>query len=100
MNRAFYSDYVKHMMRFYARTFNIQPTFKTEVDKTNWHTCRTVIEHYNPIEQTIFISVYGGFDTLADEVYRASKEHSLNQSVIWDMMKDFERRIAKRRGLI
>ena len=44
--------------------------------------------------------VYGGYDTLADEVYNVSKKYSINQNIIWDIMKDFEKNVAKQRGLI
>ena len=100
MNRPFYSDYVKHMMRFYARTSIIQPTFKSEADKENWHACQSEVKHYSDRDKEILIAVYGGYDTLSDEVYQISKKHSINQSVVWDMMKDFERRVARKRGLI
>jgi hypothetical protein len=48
----------------------------------------------------ILVSVYGGYDTLADEVYNTSRKYSMNQNIIWDMMKVFERAVAERRGLV
>ena len=100
MNRPFYTDYVRHMMRFYSRTATIKPDYKTEVDKANWLTCKSVISGYSDRDREMLLSVYSGFDTLSDEVYQTAKKFSVNQSVIWDMMKDFERKVAKHRGLI
>ena len=55
---------------------------------------------YSNRDIDILVNVYGSYDTLADNVYEASKKYDINQNIIWDMMKDFERKIAKRRGLL
>lgn len=99
MNRPFYSEYVKHALRFYTRNLQ-QPHFKSEADKNNWHSCASVLKGYSDRDRDILIYVYSGFDTLSDNVYEAAKKHGINQSIIWDMMKDVERKIAKRRGLM
>ena len=99
MTRPYYSEYVRHAMRFYSRNLQ-QPPFRSEVDKNNWMSCHSVIKHYNEKDREILISIYSGFDTLPDEVYNASKKYEVNQNTIWDMMKDFERKLAHRRGLI
>jgi hypothetical protein len=39
-------------------------------------------------------------DTIADNVFWATKAYDLDQRVIWDMIKEFERSVAKKRGLI
>ena len=100
MNRPFYSDYVRHMMRFYTRTANIKPTFKTEVDRINWHTCEEVMKGYPEVERESFFAIYSGFDTLTNEVFEVAQVRSVKASVVWDAMKEFERKVAKRRGLI
>ena len=99
MNKPFYSDYVRHMMRFYSRNIN-QPCFKTDVDKQNWVSCDRVIKDYSVRDKDILTSAYGGFDTLPDNVYEIAKRYHINQSIIWDMMKEFERKVAKQRKLI
>lgn len=100
MSRPFYSEYVKHALRFYTRNCIAQPRFKSDVDKNNWLACESVIKNYSEKDREILISIYSGFDTLPDEVYNASTKHSVEQNYIWDMMKEFERKIAKKRGLI
>lgn len=99
MNRPFYSEYVRHCMRFYARNTN-KPHFNTEVDKNNWYSCHRAIEHYSDENKNILLLVYGMRDTLSDNVYEVSKTYCIDQNIIWDMLKDFEHSVAKKRGLI
>lgn len=99
MSRPYYSDYIRHAMRFYSR--NLKPSaFKSEVDKKNWFACHQSITKLPKRDVNILVSVYGGFDTLPDEVYNVATTYHIDQSEIWDMMKEFERKVAKRRGLI
>lgn len=99
MNRPFYSEYVRHCMRYYARNTN-KPRFNTDVDKNNWYACHRAIEGYSDRDKDILIRVYGLFDTLADNVYEVAKAYNIDQNIIWDMLKIFERSVAKKRGLI
>lgn len=99
MSRPFYSEYVRHCMRFYSRNLHIS-SFKTAVDSENWICCHEVMIQLPDKTKDILVSVYGGYDTLADEVYNTSRKYSINQNIIWDMMKVFERAVAERRGLV
>lgn len=99
MTRPFYSEYVRHALRFYTRNLS-QPHFRSEVDKNNWFACASSFKNYSDRDRDILVAVYGGYDTLADTVYETAKKHSINQSIVWDLMKEVERKIAKRRGLI
>lgn len=99
MNRPFYSDYVRHAMRFYSRNVQIA-YFKSEVDKINWLACHKAMNNYSERDKDILITVYQGFDTLSDNVYVVAKKYNIDQTIIWDMMKGLERKIAKRRKLI
>ena len=99
MNKPFYTDYVRHCMRFYARNTN-KPRFNTEVDKNNWNACQKAIERYSEQDKDILIRVYGAYDTLADNVYETAEAYAINQNIIWDMMREFERTVARKRGLI
>ena len=85
-------------MRFYAR--NRKPRFNTEVDKNNWCACDQAIEGYTERDRDILLRVYWMRDTLADNVYEVAKAENLDQNIIWDMLKEFERTIATKRGLI
>lgn len=99
MNRPYYSEYVRHCLRFYTRNSQLS-SFKTEADRNNWFACATVIKGYSDRDRDIIVEVYGGYDTLADNVYESAKKHDINQAIIWDLMKELERKIAKRRGLM
>ena len=99
MNKPFYTDYVRHALRFYSRNL-IEPPFKKKVDHDNWLACRLAIDRYSNRDRDILVYVYGSYDTLADNVYAMSKKYSINQNIIWDMMKEFERRVAEERSLI
>jgi hypothetical protein len=99
MNRPFYSEYVRHALRFYTRNL-VQPHFKSEADRENWFACENVIKGCTDRDRDILVAVYSGYDTLADNVYETAKKYGINQNVIWDLMKAIERKIAKRRGLM
>lgn len=99
MNKPFYTEYVRHCMRFYARNTD-KPRFKTEVDEDNWYACHRAIERCSDRDRGILIRVYGMYDTIADNVYEVAKLYNLDQNIIWDLIKDFERIVAKKRGLI
>lgn len=99
MSKKYYTDYVRHALRFYTRNCD-KPIFRTDVDKANWIACDRVVRKYSDDLAKLLISIYSGYDTLADEVYKASKKFGVNQDVIWDDMKEFERRIAKARLLL
>ena len=99
MTRPFYSEYVRHCMRFYSRNTE-KPHFNTDVDKNNWYACHRAMERFSDEEKSIIISVYSQYDTIADNVYEVAKVLHLDQNVIWDLLKGFERIVAKKRGLL
>ena len=99
MSRPYYSEYVRHCLRFYARNLACS-AFKTPVDEQNWKACHEAISYMPDKMKDILVKVYGGRDTLADEVYNTSREYSINQNIIWDVMKEFEKMVARHRGLI
>ena len=99
MTRPFYSEYVRHMLRFYTRNLSCYH-FKSNVDLTNWNVCHEVLEPYSNRDKDILIYVYSNFDTLPDNVYNISIAHNIHQNIVWDLMKEFELKIAKKRGLL
>jgi hypothetical protein len=86
-------------MRFYSRNTD-KPRFNTRVDEDNWNACHRAIDHYSDQDKDIIIRVYGMYDTIADNVYEVSNLLHLDQNIIWDLLKGFERSVAKKRGLI
>ena len=99
MSRTYYTDYVRHMLRFYSRNYDLK-TFKNDVDKSNWFACYNVLKGISETDRDILMQVYSGFDTLADEVFNTSREYKIDQNIIWDLMKKVENKIAHKRGLI
>ena len=100
MNRPFYSEYVRHCARFYARNTEKPRFFNTEVDKNNWYACHKAIENYSEQDRTVLLHVYGLYDTIPDNVFWVAKTYDLDQTLIWDLMKEFEKSVAKKRGLL
>lgn len=99
MNRPFYSEYVRHCMRFYARN-TIKPRFNTEVDKNNWYACQKAMDRYTDRDRDILIKVYALYDTIADNVYEVAVAYAIDQNDIWNLIKDLERSVARKRGLL
>jgi hypothetical protein len=93
-----YTDYVRHALRFYSRYLE-RKCFKNKIDELNWFACHKVIKTYSDRDRNILIFVYGEFDTIADNVYAIANKHHIHQNIIWDMMKDLERKVAIERGL-
>ena len=102
MNRSkepIYAPYVRHAMRFYSRYLRMKD-FKSEVDKANWSACHRAIQEYSATDKDILVCVYGERDTLGDNVYNISKRYGVHQDVVWEMMREFERKVAIERGLL
>ena len=99
MSRPFYSEYVRHALRFYTRNLS-QPRFMSEANKNNWFTCQNVLKGYSNRDRDILVAVYSSYDTLTDNVYETAKKYGINQAIIWDMLKEVERKIAEKRGLL
>lgn len=96
--KTYYSDYVQHCMRFYARHPN--PKFSSEAEKQNWNACDSAMKKFAADEREILVAVYFGGDTLADNIYQYSVANHINQNVIWTLVSKLEKVIAKRRGLL
>lgn len=96
--RTFYSEYVQHCMRFYARY--PQPRFRTNADKLNWNACHDALKGFKPSEVDILTTVYRGGDTIPDNIYKVSVDRGIKQDIVWKLVNRLERKIAKRRNLI
>lgn len=99
MSKPYYTDYVRHCLRFYTRNPTVS-RFNTEADRFNWYACHRVMEIRPSEERAIFVQVYSSRDTLADNVYEVAKAKGIDQNIIWELLKDFERAVAEKRGLI
>ncbi len=98
MARTFYSEYVTHCMRFYAR--HPDPWFKSDADKKNWLACDNTLKQFTQEDREILVTVYREGDTISDNVYEVSKKLGIKQDTVWALIGELEHKIAKRRGLI
>lgn len=104
MAKRFYTDYINHMLRFYARTvrsgYVMGLKFTSEVDKLNWRSVNRVLHNLPERDRDIIIEVFGRGDTLADNIYEVSKELAINQDIVWTLVSKVTNKIAKDRRLI
>jgi hypothetical protein len=86
-------------MRFYARHPD-KSSFTSKADKEDWFACQRAMKFYTPEKQEMLLQVYARRDTLEDNVYEVAKEHRVDQNVIWSLLGDLDRTVAKERGLL
>jgi hypothetical protein len=98
MSRAFYTEYVKHCLRFYVRHGN--PKFHTEADKHNWQACEEALNTFSDSDREMLMAVYQGGDTIPDNIYQLAKDKDISQDCVWRLVNELERKVAKRRGLL
>lgn len=96
--RTFYSEYVRHCMRFYARHTN--PKFRSDADKKNWFACDSALKGFANKEQEMLLTIYREGDTILDNIYNLSVSLEINQDILWKLVNELERKVAKRRGLV
>lgn len=96
--KTYYSDFVNHCLRFYAR--HPEAKFKTDTEKKNWLSCDSVLNGLPETDRNTLVAIYSDGDTLADCVYKQAKKRGVKQDYIWKLIGDVERKIAKRRGLL
>lgn len=98
MTHRYYSEYVTHCLRFYARHEN--PVFRTDVDKHNWEACDRAIKSFSPFEQQMLLFIFRERDTLEDNIYQLARARCVSQKYIWELAGKLERQVANERGLL
>jgi hypothetical protein len=98
MPKSYYSDYVNHSLRFYARYK--EPVFKSEVDRLKWESCDKAFENLDPKFKSPILEIYRQHDYFNDNVQRACIKHDIAVYQMWDIINTLEREVAKNRGLI
>ena len=101
LSKPFYADYVNRMLRFYCRKVHGQD-FKVEghIEINNCLCVIKVLETLPENDKNAIINIYERGDTLADNIYWVSKEMNVNQDMLWTLVSNVTKRIAKERGLI
>ena len=98
MSRAFYSEFVSHCLRFYARYKD--RNWDSETDKHNWIACHAALKSFTRSEQKKLLEIYRGGDTIPENVYQVAKKTGVQQDVIWGLVRECEKRVARYRGLL
>ena len=97
MRKTYYTDYARHCLKFYSRYPN-KRLFNTEAEREDYLSAHMAFEVY-PKYRPMLIEIYGGRDTLEDNVYNASQTYGVAQDDIWHLMSKIELTVAKARGL-
>lgn len=102
--KPYYSEFVRHCLRYYIKTQDEghggHPVFSSEADKANWVACYQALKYYTKDQLEIIYEIYRPGDTIADKIYQLSQTKGVQQDTMWNLIRDVERKIAKRRGLI
>ena len=99
MARKFYSAYVEHHMRYYAR-YEKPNFFRCHADERSWYACKYVLDELSEKDRERILEIYRLGDTIPDNIYQLAKSENLNQDWLWKLLADFERNVALKRGLI
>ena len=99
-----YSKVVRLWLRHYAITQyeapGCLPLFKSEEERENWSACYNVLKDYSSKDVEIILQLYRTGDTMSDKIYMMSKSMRVPQTILWNLIRNTEQKIAKKRGLI
>lgn len=95
--KNYYSDYVGHMMRQYLKLKDSDT--EDVVLKNNIDTCKAVVDKLPEAEKAIILQVYSD-KILTNSINVVAEENGIRSQNVWMIVKNFEREVAKERGLI
>ncbi len=98
-NRPYYTEYVNHILRFYARHPSMVH-FKTDADRLNHRAAQTVFYKLPQQKTAVLFDIYTRNDTLGDNVYEVARSRKMGQDDIYTLITRVSNLIAKERGLI
>lgn len=102
--RPRYSEAVNRWLRHYALTQDeapgCLPRFKNDEERKNWSACYSVLKDYSDRDAGIIVQLYLPGDTMPDKIYEMAKSMRVSQNILWDLIRDTERKIAQKRGLV
>lgn len=98
LSKTFYTDYVRHMARFYFRSnLGLRQNFKSDVDAANWKSCHNAAKDF---DKNMLICVYEPRSEIENNVKAASEMFGVPERRLWDTIRCFEEMVARKRGLI
>lgn len=99
MAKTFYSEYVNHCLRFYAR--HPSPTFRNNSDLQNWNACEDALNTFPLDDRASLLFIYSQPGTsVVDNVHKLCARNDIKSDYVWKLVSDLERRVAINRGLI
>lgn len=102
--RPQYSKAVNGLLRQYALTQSeapgCLPKFRSEEERLNWSACHDVLKDYSTKDAEIIVELYLPGDTMPDKIYLMSKQMRVPQNTLWNLIRDTEKKIAQKRGLL
>lgn len=100
MGSRFYSEYVRHCLRFYAR-YEKPLVFRTDVDRLNWEACEDALSLASPRVQKLAVAIYKQESmNIAEAVNKVSHDTNTDRVLLWSIVKRLEKNVAIARGLI
>lgn len=98
LSKTFYTDYVRHMARFYFRSnLGLRQNFKSDVDAANWKSCHNAAKDF---DKNFLIRVYEPRDEIEENVKATAVFFNVSEKTLWDTVRRFEEMVARKRGLI
>ena len=98
--RAYYANYISHMMRQYLKLRDSnEEDIKGDVSRLNVRLCRELFETLPKTEKEILTHVYSHF-LVEQGVDSVAKQKEMDKVTVWTMVNQYEKRLAERRGLI
>ena len=98
LSKTFYTDYVRHMARFYFRSnLGLRQNFKSDVDAANWKSCHNAAKDF---DKNILIYVYEPRNEIEENVKATAVFFNVSEKTLWDTVRRFEEMVARKRGLI
>ena len=98
LSKTFYTDYVRHMARFYFRSnLGLRQNFKSDVDAANWKSCHNAAKDF---DKNILICVYEPRNEIEENVKATAVFFNVSEKTLWDTVRRFEEMVARKRGLI
>lgn len=98
LSKTFYTDYVRHMARFYFRSnLGLRQNFKSDVDAANWKSCHNAAKDF---DKNILIGVYEPRNEIEENVKATAVFFNVSEKTLWDTVRRFEEMVARKRGLI
>lgn len=95
MRKTWYTDYVRHCLRFYARYPD--RICKNEIEYNNWSACQRALEHekYAPI----IVSIFSAYTPVESAIQSEADKCGVTENQIWKLVSRIEEKVAVERGL-